>query len=88
MAYSSNWRWRGLLYALFAPFTALFTAIGVACKAMFEPTPSARLELDRALADLRADAGRRAAPFMAFLKRALDHDAYRAGHFDPGRCSS
>lgn len=24
-------------------------------------------------------------PFLAFLKRALTHDSYSGGHFDPGR---
>lgn len=67
------------------PFSALFRAIEYVWPT-YQPDARTSLALDR-LVDAAIQPVQRSR-FAAFLKRALGHDLFTAGHFDPGRSAA
>lgn len=53
----------------------------------FRPDARTSLELDRLSRDVTDQTVRRS-KFVAFIRRALGHDLFTAGHFDPGRAAA
>ncbi|MCR6673245.1 hypothetical protein [Devosia ginsengisoli] len=84
---------RYLLFAFSAAFAFLLAPISFVADAIrdawpvYQPSASESLALDRLVEPVAIIPAMRSR-FRAFVERLLDHDLFRAGHFDPGRCAA